>query len=158
MPGGRPRRDAAAAAARCDRERARKRAQYTCNCTYPDCSGLVTYHTLARHAEWMEGEAKRAENLAGITDLAAGYPAPEIHAGLDVRTDDEDYSDPALGDGAVLVGQAGGGCDDVEPVIEIGPLQARSTHRTTALASKFISRVQRVLGGWAKLTDRLRAD
>ena len=128
MPGGRPRSDTAAAAARCDRERVRKRAQYTCNCTYPDCSGLVTHHTRARHAEWMEGEAKRAENLAGITDLAAGYPAPEIQAGLDVRTDDEDCSDTALGDGAV--GQAGGGCDDVEPVIEIGPLQARSTHRT----------------------------
>ena len=61
----------------------------------------------------MEGEAKRAENLAGITDLAAGYPAPEIQAGLDVRTDDEDCSDTALGDSAV--GQAGGGCDDVEP-------------------------------------------
>ena len=137
MPGGRhrgrPKRDPAAAAARCDRERVRKRAQYTCNCTYPDCSGMVSQQTLLRHTEWMAAQAQIAANLAGIRDLQSGYPAPELLAGLDVRDDDGDDSLADAGD--VAGGEAGGEGDvEFEHAAEIGPLQARSTHRTPQLS------------------------
>ena len=80
----------------------------------------------------MEAEAKRAENRAGISDLAAGYPPPKMQAGLDVRDDDGDVggstSEAELGDFAME--QAGGDGDDGEPATEFGPMQARSAHRT----------------------------
>ena len=129
MPPGRPRLGRDAAEARLGRERQRLQAQYECNCTFPGCSGRVSRKTLTRHAEWMEAEVKRAENLAGIHDLAAGYPAPEIQSGLDVRVRDDDVGDSDAEFGDVAVGEAGGE-GDVEPVAEFGPLQARSKHRS----------------------------
>ena len=133
MPGGRPRRDPVADAERSRRERERKQTKYKCNCTYPDCSGMVSQQTLLRHSEWMAAQAQIAANLAGIRDLQSGYPAPELLAGLDVRDDEGDDSVADVGD--VAGGEAGGEGDvEFEHAAEIGPLQARSTHRTPQLS------------------------
>ena len=81
----------------------------------------------------MAAQAQIAANLAGIRDLQAGYPAPELLSGLDVRDDDGDDSVADVGD--VAGGEAGGEGDvEFEPAAEIGPLQARSTHRTPQLS------------------------
>ena len=130
MP-GRYRRDPIAHAERSHRERERLQSNFRCDCTFPGCSGMVSRKTLARHAEWMAAQAQIAANLSGIHDLRAGYPAPEHQVGLDIRQDDfdGDDSDAELKLGDVAVGEAGGE-GDVDPVAEIGPLQARSTHFT----------------------------
>ena len=73
----------------------RKAKYVTCECEFPDCSGLVPPTTAQRHLEYTLAQQVIREDLKGVEDLTAGYPPPhELWPGPGWQLDDESELEP----------------------------------------------------------------